>query len=77
MCKTEPSQFAFQGYDLCYFMCKTWAEYGWKWRNEVVNLPEMSMLQAKFKFKRMENGGLLNYGVKTITFNSDYSVSVD
>ena len=74
---TEPSQFAFQGYDICYFLCKTYAKYGKAWKDLITEEPEMHLLQSDYKMKRIADGGLVNSGVRSVVYNSDFSVSLE
>lgn len=74
---TEPSQFAFQGYDICCFMCKTYAKYGKAWNNLITEEPEMQLLQSDYKMKRISGGGLINSGVRCVAYGSDFSVKLE
>lgn len=74
---TEPSQFAFQGYDTCYFLCKTYAKYGKAWKNLITEEEEMHLLQSDYKLKRVPDGGLVNCGVRSVVYGSDFSVTLE
>lgn len=71
---TEPSQFAFQGYDVTYYFISHFARYG----NDPLsfeNCIRESLLQSDFKFVRAENGGLINTAIRRLVYNKDMSVS--
>lgn len=71
---TEPSQFAFQGYDLVYFMVKTYARYGRNWKYLITQDEAMDMLQTSFKLRRDSNGVLTNCGMKRVVYDTDCRV---
>ena len=75
---TEPTPFAFQGYDVaCYFIRK-YHEYGKDWQKSIENMRE-HMLQSDFRFERKCNDGsscgLINTAVKRIVYNPDYTIT--
>jgi len=72
--KTEPSQYAFQGYDLTYFMAKSYSSLGRGWSGYADTLPKMEMLQATFRLQRTESGSLLNHGMRRLEYTKDYKV---
>lgn len=71
---SEPSQFSFQGYDIAYFMGRTKNEYGRDWRNAVLTLPPMKLLQSNVMIRERENGGLANFGVRRVRYAPDFNV---
>lgn len=73
--KTSPSQFAFQGYDLALFAIKTFSQYGRSaWRHMVEHEQvQWNMLQTSIKLSGLEEGGLVNDGVRRVEFRPDYS----
>lgn len=71
---TEPSQFAFQGYDLVYYMVKSFAERGKNWKYLVCDGKTTDMLQTSFKIRRAANGVLTNCGMKRVVYGSDCRV---
>ena len=70
----EPTQFAFQGYDLAYYFIRLCSKDGDKWMNKV-DKNEMSMLQSTFKFNGTEDGGHINSGVRRIVYGEGWSVT--
>ncbi len=71
----EPSQFAFQGYDLTYYLIKANATYGDAWI-EMATRNNSAMLQTDFRFIKSENGGYSNVGVRRIVYGPDYSIRI-
>ena len=70
----EPSQFAFQGYDIANYFIKLFSKYGDKWPSKI-DSDEKSMLQSTFKCSRNEDEGYINTGVRRIVYGDDWSVS--
>lgn len=76
---TEPSQFAFQGYDMLkYFATLSIAD-----RIIFDEYPEKPMLQSNIEFKRVSGsdtgtlGGYENVATRNIIFGSNYSVKIE
>lgn len=69
--KTEPTQFAFQGYDVARYFMGLCAKYGEDW---MTNAEDASMLQSTFDLKPCGNGGYFNTGIRRIIYGSEYSV---
>ncbi len=73
---TEPTQFSFQGYDIAYYMFSLISGYGAAWIGKI-ETDDVSMMQTDFKFRRSSpDGGLLNCGIRKITYNQDLSISL-
>jgi hypothetical protein len=76
ICATEPSPFAYQGYDITKFILKQMAIYG----NSFIYCNELapaSLLQSDFLLRRdSEQNGLKNTATRNIRYNPDYTVSV-
>ena len=70
--KTEPTQFAFQGYDVARYFLGMCAKYGEAWMS---HREEASMLQSTFDIKPAGNG-YINEGIRRIVYGPDYSVTV-
>lgn len=70
---TEPSQFAFQGYDIARYFAELCSRYGNRWASRL-DESGMSMLQSTFMFTRTEDGGYVNNGVRRIIYSDDWSV---
>lgn len=69
----EPSQFAFQGYDIASYFLTMCAEYGDDWPYRLSE--EKNMLQSTFRFAKKEDGGYVNNGVRRIVYGTDWSIS--
>lgn len=70
----EPSQYAFQGFDLAYFLGRTFSTYGVNWKYLINDEKQMDMLQASFRLQRLDNGGLVNCGMRKVLFETDFNV---
>ena len=73
MFKTEPTQFAFQGYDVTRYFMGLYAKYGEEW---ITNAEDASMLQSTFNLKPYGNGGYINTGIRRIVYGAEYSVEI-
>ena len=76
---TEPTPFAFQGYDITRYFSEVCSKYGKAW-SSILSMVEEEMLQSEFKFSRVKVGGseigYVNSGVRRIVDGPDYSVSL-
>ncbi len=72
---TEPTQFAYQGYDLAKYFIGLSSKYGNRW-TEKLDEETSSMLQSNFDFSRTETGGFVNTGIRRIVYGPNWSVSV-
>ena len=71
---TEPTQFAFQGYDLATYFIDLVSRYGENW-SEMMPENEKKMLQSTFRFRKAGNeGGYINNGVKRISYEEGWKV---
>ena len=70
--KTEPTQFAFQGYDVARYFLGLCAKYGEQW---MLHREGASMLQSTFDIKPAGNG-YINEGIRRIIYGPEYSVTV-
>ena len=68
---SDPSQFAFQGYDVAKYFLSMCAKYGDAWMHYV---EDTQMLQSIFKIRPTENGGYINNGIKRIIYEKEYTV---
>lgn len=71
--RTEPSQFAFQGYDVARYFFETCSKYGNGWQMMLENAGQ-DMLQSTFRYKRAPSGSYANEGIRRIVYGKDYSV---
>ena len=73
---TEPTPYAFQGYDIAAYFIKLYSEHGASWE-KYLESENCKMLQADFDFmKAGGNGGFVNSGVRRIVYGPDYSISL-
>lgn len=73
---TEPTPYAFQGYDIASYFLGMCAKYGENWERHLETDAE-SLLQADFKFvKAGEKGGFANTGARRIVYGPDYTITL-
>ena len=70
---TEPTQFAFQGYDIASYFIDLVYRYGDNWVN-MIAADKQKMLQSTFNFIKTPEGGYINNGVKKIIYESGWTV---
>ena len=74
---TEPTPFAFQGYDITMYFAEMCSRYGNGWPS-VIPLEEEEMLQSGFRFSRVFVGeseiGFANTAVRRLVYGPDYTV---
>ena len=70
---TEPTQFAFQGYDVARYFLGLYSKYGEYW-NQMIDKSDSNMLQSSFVCRRVPGGGFTNTGIKRIIYGKDYSI---
>ena len=73
--RTEPSQFAFQGYDLTHYFAGLVSKYGNRWTRALTRVPE-SGLHTDFRFEKTSAGSFRNTGIRRIIYSTDYSTSL-
>lgn len=73
--RTEPSQFAFQGYDTARYFVVRCIRYGKGW-TQMLGTERSSGLHTDFLFTQDENGNSHNRAVRRIVFNHDYSTTL-
>ncbi len=71
---TEPSQFAFQGYDIASYFIEMCSKYGNNWPEYMSNEAK-SMLQSSFRCMKNGDGGYVNHGVRRIVYGKDWTIS--
>lgn len=71
---TEPTQFAFQGYDIGRYFISLCHKYGDRWP-EKLSESEQSMLQSTFRFMKEDAGGFVNNGVRRILYESNWKIT--
>lgn len=72
---TEPTQFAYQGYDIAKFCMGMCSKYGDNWKSMLSNTEE-KMLQSTFSIKKEPFKGYVNQGVRRIIYDKGYSTSI-
>lgn len=71
---TEPSQFAFQGYDLAYYFLNLLNRYGKEWINYLEGA-DKAMMQSSFDFSKLGTGGYVNSGVRRIVYGPNWTIT--
>ena len=74
--RTEPSQFAFQGYDTARFFVLRSARYGSNWPR-LMGRERSSGLHTDFLFDPTLNGNSANQAVRRIVFQKDYTTTIE
>lgn len=73
--KTEPSPYAFQGYDITRYFINLLNEYGKEFIN-VMTMEEQKMLQSDYSFSRKDrNNGFENKATRNVKYNPDYTIT--
>lgn len=67
---TEPTLFAFQGYDIATYFINLVNQFGYQWQ-EKINESKMSGLQATFDFNREDGKGYINEGIRRVEYFPD------
>ena len=70
----EPSQYAFQGYDIATYFISMYSKYGPRWTKKLGE-EESKMLQSTFDFIPVEEGGYINNGVRRVVYGNGWSVT--
>ena len=70
---TEPTQYAFQGYDIATYFIGMCGRYGSHWSRKIDD-GQTQMLQSTFMFVPAENGGYINQGIRRLVYGDDWSV---
>ncbi len=74
--RTEPSQFAFQGYDITRYFVQAVARHGNAW-TRCLGAKKETGLHTNFLFATDENGNLYNTAVRRIIFQKNYTTSLE
>jgi ABC-type branched-subunit amino acid transport system substrate-binding protein len=67
----EPTQFAFQGYDVAKYFLGLCAKYGDAWMQHT---DHAAMLQSTFDLQPAGNGGYINAGIRRLIYGAEYKV---
>ena len=73
--RTEPSQFAFQGYDLTRYFATLAAKYGSRWTRALSQV-NGSGIHTDFHFEPVRTGSYRNHAIRRIIYNTDYSTEL-
>ena len=73
--QTEPSQFAFQGYDLTHYFAGLVAKYGNRWTRALSRVPG-SGIHTDFQFESARTGSYRNTAIRRIVYNTDYTTEL-
>jgi LysM repeat protein len=73
--RTEPSQFAFQGYDLTHYFANLVSKYGNRWTRALEQVPG-SGIHTDFRFEPVRKESYRNTGIRRIIYNPDYSTTL-
>ena len=73
--RTEPSQFAFQGYDIARYFTGLCAKYGKRWTSALTRV-DGTGLHTDFHFVPTGRGSYRNTAVRRIVYNRDYSTQL-
>jgi len=73
--KSEPSPYAFQGYDTAKYFLGLCSQYGNKWE-EMLPYEPATGIQANFKFTQTDNDGYVNEGIRRIEYGEDFSIKL-
>ncbi len=71
---TEPTQYAFQGYDIATYFISMCSRYGSGWMQKLDD-SESQMLQSTFDFIPVEEGGYINKGIRRLVYGPGWSVT--
>lgn len=74
--KTEPSQFAFQGYDTARYFVSLVSKYGPHW-TKAISRETGKGLHTDFRFEAVPGGAFRNTAVRRIVYNTDYTTELD
>ena len=74
--RTEPSQFAFQGYDITRYFVQAVARHGNAW-TRYLGAKKESGMHTDFLFAPDENGNYHNTAVRRIVFRKDYTTTLE
>ena len=71
---TEPTQYAFQGYDIATYFINMYGRYGSDWMKKL-DKDERNMLQSTFDFIHVEEGGFINNGVRRVVYGQGWTIT--
>ena len=71
---TEPTQYAYQGYDIASYFIGMCGEYGSRWTKKLDGT-ERHMLQSTYRFIPEMEGGYVNNGVRRVVYGPGWTVT--
>ncbi|MBO7192437.1 MAG: LysM peptidoglycan-binding domain-containing protein [Bacteroidales bacterium] len=71
---TEPTQYAFQGYDIATYFISMCYKYGSDW-TKMLGENERQMLQSTFRYVPAGDGGYINNGIRRLVYGKNWSVN--
>ena len=71
---TEPTQYAFQGYDIATYFISMCGKYGSDW-TKMLGENERQMLQSTFRYVPAGDGGYINNGIRRLVYGKNWSVN--
>ena len=71
---TEPTQYAFQGYDIATYFISMCCKYGSDW-TKMLGENERQMLQSTFRYVPAGDGGYINNGIRRLVYGKNWSVN--
>jgi FOG: LysM repeat len=71
LCKTEPGNYAFHGYDTLIYFMGALKDLGSDIVKYIPFYPEQRLLQSNIKFKRIEGGGLVNTATRDVRYDKE------
>lgn len=72
---TEPTQFAFQGYDMTRYFISLAVKFGKLWPS-LLEKGDAKLLQSNMNLRKSGSGGHINKGVRRIVYGKDYSIEM-
>ncbi len=70
---TEPTQFAYQGYDIARYFIEVCSKYGNRWMSRLEK-EDKEMLQSTFDFAETPTGGHINTAVRRIIYDENWNI---
>ena len=71
----EPSQFAFQGYDLTRYAVEMFSKHGAEWLDYATE-DKIKLLQSSYQFEKINNNGFVNTATRRVVYEDDYKVTI-
>lgn len=71
---TEPTQYAFQGYDVATYFINMCSRYGDMWTMKLEE-SQRQMLQSTIRMVPVEEGGYVNHGIRRVVYGPEWSVT--